>query len=137
MYEFVSQTRRVNFNAQFDDENDWEYEVFDFYPSLNENRQFPTIVTDFEDDASSESTAHDEPMLPSPTYTVDTDFSFPDTVDDGGISSLGYSKIFRTGLWAQHSSRITEHLDALIEKAFAKLRVLRQHLTRRRSPIEA
>ncbi|OSC98706.1 hypothetical protein PYCCODRAFT_966636 [Trametes coccinea BRFM310] len=136
MYEFISEPRRIRSNAQFNDEGDSEYDVFLYYPSRNENYQFPTVITDVEDDASSDSTTHNEPMIPSPTYTIDTAFSFPDTVDDDGISRLGYSKIFRTGLWAQ-SSRITEHLDVLIEKAFAKLRVLRQRLTGRPSPIEA
>ncbi|KAL7282190.1 hypothetical protein ACG7TL_003659 [Trametes sanguinea] len=137
MYEFVPEARRVHSNAQFDDETDSDYEVFLFYPSRNEHHQFPAVITNLEDDASSDGTAHDEPMIASPTYTIDTDFSFPDTVHDDGISRLGYSKIFRTGLWAQRSSRITEHLDALIEKAFAKLRALRQRLARRPSAIEA
>ena len=39
--------------------------------------------------------------FPSPTYSVDPDFVFPDDGHDGGIASMGYSKIFRSGLWAQ------------------------------------
>ncbi|KAI9001300.1 hypothetical protein BD414DRAFT_474244 [Trametes punicea] len=128
MHEFVPELRRVPSDAYHDDQDE-EYDVLYFWPSRNELSRRPTFYVEWDEDTSSESTTYDEPMIMSPTYTVDTDFSFPDTVDDNDISSMGYSKFFRMGLWAQ-PSRITKHLDVFIAKAMAKLRSFRRHFAR-------
>ncbi|OSD01088.1 hypothetical protein PYCCODRAFT_1468793 [Trametes coccinea BRFM310] len=119
MCEFIPEPCHINSNAQFDHSD---------YASRNGHHQCSTVITDFE--ASSDRTMHGEPANLSPTYTLDTKFSSPDAVDDDNFSRFGYSTIFQMGLRAQ-SSPNTQPPDALIEKAFAKLRVLWQRLARR------
>ncbi|KAH9894370.1 hypothetical protein C8Q73DRAFT_790915 [Cubamyces lactineus] len=134
MYEFLPELRRAPSDAYYHDDEDVEYDVFLYWPSRNELRQH-SLVSVF-DDTASETTEPESPTDESPTYTGDSAFSFPAAVDDVGISSMGYSKVFRTGLWAQ-SSCITRRLDAFIANAFAKLRAFRRRFSRSTSQMTA
>ncbi|KAI0824681.1 hypothetical protein BC628DRAFT_1419794 [Trametes gibbosa] len=127
MHEFVPEQRYISSGA----DEDVDYDVFYFYPSRNELRARPAFYMDWDDDSCSESSLSDCSVTASPTNSVGPTFAFPDTVNDNSISEMGYSNFFRTGLWAQSAHR---QLDALVEKALAKLHFLRRLLARHTSP---
>ncbi|KAI0356530.1 hypothetical protein OH77DRAFT_208699 [Trametes cingulata] len=115
MHEFVPELRRVPSGVHAYDE-DVEYDVLYFYPSRNELYLSTSYCVEADRDRYSESTISEYSVATSPTYSIDPTFRFPDVVDDGGISSMGYSRFFRMGLWAQ---------------AVAKLHSLKRHFARR------
>ncbi|KAH9850067.1 hypothetical protein C2E23DRAFT_887778 [Lenzites betulinus] len=130
MHESVPEPRYITSRPSYDDE-DPDYDVYDFYPSRNELRLHSSFYMDWEhDEASSDSSESECSVITSPTYTIDPSFAFPDAVNDNNISNMGYSKFFRTGLWAQSAHR---QLDALLENTLAKLRFLKKLLARHTS----
>ncbi|KAI0370169.1 hypothetical protein BV20DRAFT_966778 [Pilatotrama ljubarskyi] len=134
MHEYVPELRRVPSGVHGYDEDD-EYDVYDFWPSRNALYLHTSFCVETDRDTYSESTLSDYSVATSPTYSIDPNFRFPDTVDDIGISNMGYSRFFRTGLWAQ-SSRITKRLDAFLAKAVASLHSIKRHFARRTPTVE-
>ncbi|EIW61902.1 uncharacterized protein TRAVEDRAFT_44723 [Trametes versicolor FP-101664 SS1] len=147
MHESVPQLRHVVLADAYYADEDEEYDEYVFYPSRNElhlvlpttSPEFlspppsfhhrPAFYTEWDDETGSEFTVSDCSMATSPTYSVDPTFNFADTVDDVGISSMGYSVLFRRGLWAQ-SSPIVKKLDAIIKQAVARLQSFKKHFAR-------
>ncbi|KAI0637910.1 hypothetical protein C8Q77DRAFT_397833 [Trametes polyzona] len=152
MYEFVPEPCYVHptGGALSEDQDEEEYDVYYYWPSRNEValvyppaslgpfrapqrvEQRPVLFVDSDDDARSETTISDYSVIVSPTCSVDPGFAFADTVNDVGISSMGYSRFFRMGLWAQ-SARITKRGVALLEKTVARLHILQRYLGRQAS----
>ncbi|KAI0723009.1 hypothetical protein C8Q76DRAFT_381486 [Earliella scabrosa] len=146
MHEFVPQRQRIFTIASDEDE---EYDVYDFYPSQNHlyQRVFPSSdwvapptapieqvssSSDLSDALGSveslEILGYLHKLPPSPIFSYDSSFVFPDpSNNEHGIRSLGYSKLFRRGLWAK-SSCITRRVDALFLKARSMFRALKARL---------
>ncbi|KAI0676969.1 hypothetical protein C8Q78DRAFT_987475 [Trametes maxima] len=141
MHEFVPELRYVPSGAHYDAQDE-EYDVYYFWPSRNEFSRVPppAFSTQWGDDSASEWTISDHSLPTSPTYSTDMRFTFPETVGDVDISNMGYSRFFRTGLWAQHlrvkslqSSRITKRVDAFLAMAVAKIHSLKRRFSRQAS----
>ncbi|RDX53258.1 hypothetical protein OH76DRAFT_1480264 [Lentinus brumalis] len=141
MHESLPPRRRI-FTTAHDEEE--EYDVYDFFPSQNrfymrlrlsseadESDTFIHSSSDHVDSIDSLPALDHLRKLPSPPDVQAPELAFPERVDVSGIQRQGYSRIFRTGLWAQ--SRITRRLDAFIAKTMARLRSLKRCLTRRTS----
>ncbi|KAI0650131.1 hypothetical protein C8Q79DRAFT_1006429 [Trametes meyenii] len=137
MHEFVPELRYVSSDVHCDAEDD-EYDVLYYWPSRNEFSRVPrpTFFTRWDEDSASEWTLSDPSTVASPVCSVDMRFTFPEAVDDIDISNMGYSRFFRTGLWAQ-PSRITKRVDAFLAMAVAKIHSLKQRFSRRVSSANA
>ncbi|KAI0722162.1 hypothetical protein C8T65DRAFT_734589 [Cerioporus squamosus] len=144
MHESFPPRRRI-FTTVYDDDEEDEYDVYYYFPSQNrlysrlrlsseadENDACISSSSDLFDSIDSLSALDHLRKLPSSPGVQVPELTFPEQVDDqGGLRRLGYSRIFRTGLWAP--SRLTRRLDAFIAKTIARLRSLKRCLTRRTS----
>ncbi|KAI1789006.1 hypothetical protein LXA43DRAFT_600175 [Ganoderma leucocontextum] len=132
MHESVPQPRFVSLSTC--DGDDVEYDVYYFYPSRNRvyqpARQASPWDTTLDNDAPSSA---DVSVLSLPSYSYNSDFVFPDPASVHGISTLGYSTLFRKGLWAQ-SRAITRRLDAFVARMMETCRSLKNRFRRRRTP---
>jgi len=95
----------------------WDsFEVFEEHlPETQFNDQFDT-PDEFE-----------SPYFPplSPTYSIDSNFVFPDVASERNIGILEYSKLFRSGLFLR-SRNLTRRLDYFMRRLLRRLQVTRR-----------
>ncbi|PIL36861.1 hypothetical protein GSI_00551 [Ganoderma sinense ZZ0214-1] len=133
MHESVRQPRSVALTTP--DGDDDEYDVYYFYPSLNRANELASQFTPF-DASLDDNTPSYVSVLSFPSYSFNSDFVFPDPhVSVHDISTLGYSALFRRGLWAQSrcvSRRLNAFITRIKEACCSLKNRFRRH--RRRTP---
>ncbi|OBZ76971.1 hypothetical protein A0H81_03677 [Grifola frondosa] len=120
-------------------EDDYEIDVYLFWHSVRPYvvlpadpsdafYETPLIPEDHETGGFERDTVEFPPM--SPTYSMTSDFVFPDRgARNNDISAIGYSAFFKTGLFSTSSS-LTRHLDRIVRKLRGGIRKTRSRFTR-------
>ncbi|OBZ76974.1 hypothetical protein A0H81_03672 [Grifola frondosa] len=111
-----------------------DYEVYLFWPS---SQQYALVhydsqnysVAALSDDDDSLDVAEVSPPL-SPVYPSVSDFAFPDTpASDDEMSQVGYSRLFRSGLFFDSKS-ISKRFDKLLAKTADRFRSMKKRFSR-------
>lgn len=139
MYDFVQDRYRAGITGGLA-QDDEEYDTYLFWSSTGhmvrsswdsfevfEEHHPETRFNDQYDTTNELDSPYFQPL--SPTYSIDSNFLFPDVNSERNIGILEYSRLFRSGLFLR-SRNLTRRFDYFMRRLFRRLEATKRWFSR-------